>query len=204
MRPRGVQRTVRVVILAALPLMSASAGAQVPSSAVDDPEAYAVYRSVVGSLVDGPLRVRRVTHLVLGQLTLADWDRCIPSGKPFETEWRPVLNDFKKENSALRLLRPGFSFGVPYTLVPAADYPTTALALDTDPGAFELRYPNAGGVIFHVSAVGFDEAGTRAMVVISYQCGIRCGTWSYYLLKKLDGRWVFAELEGVLTCSWMQ
>jgi hypothetical protein len=193
-----------VVIAVLLSLMNVSAGAQEPSDVVDDPEAYAVYRAVVGSLVESSLRQRRATHLVLGQLTLADWDRCIPAGKPFETDWRPVLDNFKKENGALRLLRPGFSFGVPYTLVPAADYPTTALALDADPGAFELRYPNSGGVIFYVSAVGFDEARTRAMVVVSYHCGVRCGTWSYYLMKKLDGKWVFAELEGLLTCSWMQ
>jgi hypothetical protein len=192
-----------VVIAVFLAFMNLSAGAQAPTM-VDDPEAYAVYRAVVGSLVEGPLRQRRVTHLVLGQLTLADWDRCIPSGKPLETEWRPVLENFKTENGTLRLLRPGLSFGVPYSLVAAADYPTTAQALDTDPAAFESRYPNSGGVIFHVSAVGFDEARTRAMVVVSYQCGVRCGTWSYYLMKKLDGRWVFAELEGLLTCSWMQ
>jgi hypothetical protein len=62
---------------------------------------------------------------------------------------------------------------------------------------FYKRYPDSGGYIT-MSAVGFDQEKTRAVVYTGSSCGGLCGGWSFHLLEKLDGNW--KTVPGV-TCS---
>jgi len=66
------------------------------------------------------LRAARAKTLVFQEETATD-KSCIPSGKPLETDWLPVLKDFTGANATPKLLRTGFDLGVPYVVVPSAD-----------------------------------------------------------------------------------
>ena len=52
----------------------------------------------------------------------------------------------------------------------------------------KIRAAYSGGYI-QLSAVGFDAAGTRAMVYVAYQCGGLCGGGTLYLPEKVNGGW---------------
>ena len=49
-----------------------------------------------------------------------------------------------------------------------------------------------------MSAVGFNKETTLAVVYTGSSCGGLCGSWSFHLLEKTDGKW--KEAPGV-TCS---
>ena len=48
-----------------------------------------------------------------------------------------------------------------------------------------------------MSAVGFNEDKTLAVVYSGSTCGGECGRWSLHLFEKIDGKW--KSLPGV-TC----
>ena len=51
------------------------------------------------------------------------------------------------------------------------------------------RADSALGGHIQMSAVGFDPAGTRAMVHMAYLCGGLCGGGNLHLLEKVNGGW---------------
>ena len=88
------------------------------------------------------------------------------------------------------------------------DLPQYALIGPTEIRAIQERsrvaagFPFNASVIFHVSAVGFNRDGTRALVYVGHDCGSLCGGGGYHLLVKKDGQWqVDREYRGV-TCVW--
>jgi hypothetical protein len=176
---------------------------QAPPKPVDDPEAYAVYASLLPHrLPDRPLR--RGT-LVFQRETGTNW-QCMPSGKPLETDWRPVVDNFKAENAGVRTVRPGFGLGAPYVVVPKAEIDAHFVIVPTDPGAgwseFYKRYQGSGG-FFVVSAVGFDPPKRRAMVYLAHSCGGLCGSGTHHFLEKVGGSWREARIPGLSTCMWV-
>jgi hypothetical protein len=48
---------------------------------------------------------------------------------------------------------------------------------------------SAGSVVFEVSAVGFNNGRTRALVYTGHHCGNLCGGGQYHLLVKKEGKW---------------
>jgi hypothetical protein len=167
---------------------------------VDDPEAYSVY---AGLLQTGwNVRFARVKTLVFQQETGTRWE-CVPSGKPLEAEWKPVMESFRKENAGIRLLQTGFSLGIPYVVVPTADLQASIHGVPTSPwSGFYERYPDSGGFIV-ASAVGFDALKQRAIFYMGYSCGPLCGGGSYHFLEKVDGAWREANIMGLLNCFWV-
>ena len=67
-----------------------------------------------------PVRAANAKTLVFQQETGTRRD-CMPSGKPLEADWRPVVDNFRAENASPRTVRPGFPLGRPYIVVPRAD-----------------------------------------------------------------------------------
>jgi hypothetical protein len=67
---------------------------------------------------------------------------------------------------------------------------------EEDWDGFYKRYPDSGGYVV-MSAVGFNEENTRAIVFTGTFCGNRCGRWGFHLLEKIQGNW--KEVPGV-TC----
>jgi hypothetical protein len=170
---------------------------------IDDPEAYAVYASLIPE--EWTVRVARAKRLVVLRET-ATYDRCIPSGGAMENEWKPVVDSFKAENAAVRHVLSDRNIHLPYILVPRADMTQLFKDPGDDPAFgwthFYNRYPDSGGYM-EFSAVGFDPSKTRAMVYMAHHCGSLCGGGTHHLLQKVDGRWQPARLKDVTQCIWM-
>jgi hypothetical protein len=176
------------------PLLAQAGNVPQPGIVIDDPEAYAVYASVL------PARFSSgdndLTHVALLQETRANMD-CLPK---FGPEWNPVLESYKIENSRVRTLLPGFTLGLPYTLISSAELNSLRAAGGAPTEPVFARFPN--GKILSLSAVGFDKSKTRALVTISYDCGFDCGGGWHVLREKDGGRW--GQPKGnVPTCTWM-
>jgi hypothetical protein len=168
------------------------------SDAISDPEAYAVYASVLPARFStGDTDFTRVAVL---QETRSHMG-CLPQ---VGEEWTPVLESYKKENARVRQLLPGFKLGLPYTLVSRSeletqlkDHPGVGPSAD---GQVYAQFPNRKLLSF--SAVGFDQMKTHALVTVQYDCGFDCaGGW--HVLREKDGdRWVQPK-GNVSTCSWI-
>ena len=171
-----------------------------PGSAIADPEAYAVYASLLPQ--EWLVRYARAKTLVVQKETVAHY-YCQPEGGELDTDWRPVVDAFRAANARPQAIRAGESLGFPYIVVPAAEIDAI---FDYSPSAwawvdFNVRFPDSKGFI-RVSAVGFDEDKKRAMVYMGHHCGGLCGGGVHHLLEKVDGQWRKAHLSGVTQCYW--
>jgi hypothetical protein len=168
---------------------------------VDDPEAYAVYASLLPN--EWIVRVQKAQMLVILEETVTNWE-CMPSGPPLQTTWKAVLDDYKAANASVRRIRAGQPLGLPYEVVPArvirATFEATIPNTDRWSG-FYRKYPRSGGIL-QLSAVGFDRARARAMVYMAHDCGGLCGGGQHYLLEKVDGAWRSAEIPDLVQCVW--
>jgi hypothetical protein len=140
-----------------------------------DADSYAVYGAVLPDL--WPVRVARATFLVLLQETRTN-PTCEPSGVPIDDTWRDVLTDYRRENGEPHRVLPKRDVGIAY---------------------HRLQARESGGYI-SVSAVGFDESRTRAMVYVTHSCSSQCGGGGYHLLEKREGTWQEVRPVGVHTC----
>ncbi len=191
------------MLAAAITLPSFGTKVQNEAKPIDDPEAYAVYASLLSS--EWPVRERHAKTLVFQQETGTNWN-CMPAGEPLKTEWKPVVENFRAENASVRLLQAGFPLGIPYVVVPTTDIKASFSEVPNDRmggwTGFYKRYPDSGGITV-VSAVGFDSVKQRAMVYIAHSCGLVCGGGTHHLLEKVDGVWREARVPGVSNCFWV-
>ena len=192
------------IITAAMAVSLDSAqGRETRPTAIDDPESYAVYASLMAK--EWTVSVARAKRVVISRET-ATHNQCIPTGGAMETDWRPVVESFKRANAAGRFVLPDRDLLHPYVVVPRAEI----MQLFTTPGSdlssgwtrFYDRYPDSGGYM-EVSAVGFDSSKTRALVYVAHHCGGLCGGGTHHLLQKVDGRWQPALLKDVTQCMWV-
>ena len=193
------------VMVGAFLVMSPALAFMSPDSrptAVDDPEAYAVYASLLPH--EWSVQVAHAKTLVFQEETGTNWD-CMLTGKPLDKDWRPVVDSLRSENAKSRRIRAGFPLGMPYVVVPTADITASFRSLPNDPnfgwGGFYNRYPNSGGFMI-VSAVGFDASKKRAMVYMAHSCGSLCAGGSHHLLEKVNGAWREAKVPGVFSRWW--
>jgi hypothetical protein len=203
MRQRRFAAVIGVSFVTMVLLSCVESKAQaVDARPVDDPEAYAVYASLLPT--EWSVRVARAKRLVFQQETGTNWT-CMSSGKPLETDWKAVVDSLRAENASVRQLRGGFQLGMPYVVVPAAEIKASFLDVPNDPmfgwTGFYKRYPDSGGFIV-ASAVSFDSEKKRAMVYLAHSCGSRCGGGTHHLLEKVDGVWRAVALAGVSNCVW--
>jgi hypothetical protein len=179
----------------------AVAASQIPAAqaVIADPEAYAVYASLIPD--QAPVAGAKAKRLVIQRETVTN-NECTLSGAALETDWKPVVDDFKIQNAHVRFLLPDRDLRYPYLVVPRRDI----MSLFTKTGGnwpeFYRRYPDSGGYI-EVSAVGFDRAKTRAMVYMAHHCGGLCGGGTHHLLEKVEGAWRPANVPGISACMWI-
>ena len=166
---------------------------------IEEPEAYAVY----ASLVAGEVRVPsgKLKQLVVQRETVTN-NECTLSGAALESDWKPVVDDFKRENAQVRFVMPDRDLHVPYVVVPRKTIMAFFAKGAGNWPEFYRRYPDSGGY-FEVSAVGFDGSKTRAMVYVAHHCGGLCGAGSHHLLEKATGTWHEAKVPGVNACMWI-
>jgi hypothetical protein len=158
---------------------------------IEDPEAYAVYASVLPARFDSA--DQDLTRIVLFRETYAMM-QCLPEAGP---EWTAVIENYKTENARARTLQPGFDLGLPYTLLSGAALNT--LIAESTAKTF-AQFPN--GKILSFSAVGFNQAKTRALVTVQFDCGVQCGGGSHILREKDGNEWVQPKTNAP-TCSWI-
>ena len=201
--PGLIVATMCLIVAAITPSHTASRIQESGAKPVADPDAYAVYASLLPT--EWTVRIAHAKTLVFQQETVTNWT-CMPSGKPLETDWKPVVDSFRAENVATRTLVAGFPLGIPYVVVPTAEIKASFQAGPGEvmPGwtGFYKHYPDSGGSIMVASAVGFDAEKRRAMVYMAHSCGSLCGGGTHHLLEKVDGLWREARLAGVTNCMW--
>ena len=183
---------------------------------IDDSEAYAVYASVVRTrFSEGE---RPLTALTLLQETRAGAD-CVPQekDKKLQPEWRSVVWSYRRENARIRIIREGFDFGVPYSIVTGAQlrqlmrdagYAKQSPLSNASGADVFARFP--GGRLVALSAVGFNTDKTRAMVAIQADCfpswtpgseQAVCQRGRHVALEKKGGRWNIVEVH--VGCVWV-
>ena len=121
---------------------------------------------------------------------------CLDPSQDQRSIYLPLLEDYVAKNKKKLVLER------------KVDLPEYALVDPSDIKAIQQRSRAADGflfnasVIFHVSAVGFNREGTRALVYVGHDCGSLCGGGRYHLLVKKDGQWqVDREYRG-MSCAW--
>ena len=188
-----------------------STGAQ-SDDVVADPESYAVFAAALA--IRGAENGRAADRVAVLQETRAV--TTCPDEKDVPPEWRRVVANHKKENAGIRTLRPDADLGRPYSIVSIADlrslmrnagYDLSKFSGQQSPGAQVFRgFP--GGRLVALSAVGFDEQKTRAMVTVQYDCFPTtenqppyryCHEYQQLMLEKQEGKWVAARSIGTCT-----
>ena len=98
-----------------------------------------------------------------------------------------ALVAFNRLQQTKWLLQPRFQLDKPYKLIG----PEVIRTLPSQPESTAASY-------VEMSTVGFNQDRTRAVVFMGSPCGGLCGSWSYHLLEKVQGKW--KEVPGV-NCS---
>ena len=202
--------SLAVALTAVAAVRSSNVVAQA-SDVIDDPEAYKVYAAVLPIPFVSPEKA--ADHLALLQETRSR--KACPSAETLPQEWGPVLESYTKENARMRSVLPDFDIGLRYVLVSLAEVKSLLVQAGNDGKALRggwsaayAGFPN--GKVLAVSAVGFDDLRTRAMVVVQYNCGISRDSQSFehdchggrsVLLQKQEERWTLAK--GVDSCIWI-
>jgi hypothetical protein len=181
-----------------------------PSDVINDPEGYRVYSAVLPIPLSSPEKA--LDHFAILQETRSR--KACPSPERLPQEWRSVVDSYTSENARVRTVLPGFDVGLPYALVSVSEVRRRLLRAGNDGKTPRSGWPEAyadfpNGRLLAVSAVGFDELRTRAMVVVQYNCGLSrdsqpsdhdCHGGRSVLLQKQEGRWTVAR--GVDSCFW--
>jgi hypothetical protein len=108
------------------------------------------------------------------------------------SRFKEAITDYERLNRKTWLLQKKFQIAKPYQLVSSNEI--QGIFKDGGWHVFRTRFPDSGGYLA-MSAVGFNEEKTLAIVYTGSTCGSLCGRWGYHLLEKVDGKW--REVPGV-------
>jgi len=150
-----------------------------------DHDAYAVYATLLQPDPDGEGNMKPP---ILLQAETEGPPRCAEFLAGMSGEWAEVANNFRRENSRVRLLQAGVPMRIEYRLVPRDEI----LADDARLAAKDPRRSNAprpGSIKYiAVSAVGFNAAKTKALVYVRFRTAHFSDA---VLMKELkEGKWV--------------
>jgi hypothetical protein len=118
------------------------------------------------------------------------------TSKDQESIYLPVIDDYVAKNKTKFVLERKFDL-LPYALMGTLEISTIRRQ---SPGASGLPFHSS--VIFDVSAVGFNQDGSRALVYVGHHCGSLCCGGQYHLLVKKDGRWQVDREHHGPSCLW--
>lgn len=119
---------------------------------------------------------------------------CLTTSAAFR--FQGAVADYNRLNKKPWLLTRDFQLGKPYELINPSSIFTKG-----DPQEywdnFYKRFPHSSGLI-QMSAVGFNQEKTRAIVYFGSSRGSNAGCWLFRLFEKIHGKW--EEVPGA-TCS---
>ena len=172
-----MSRTSATLILAfGLCIATARSQDSISPELYSDAEAYKIYslllphESPYGNIV-----------VMIRQETVAVTMPCLtPSA---EKKFLGAVVAFNGLQGKKYLLQPKFQLEKPYKLVALA-------AIRALPSQ-----PQSAASYVEMSPVGFNRGKTRAVLFMGSPCGGLCGTWTYHLLEKVNGKW--KEVPGV-------
>lgn len=177
----------------------------------EDSDAYAIYSAL---LLTEPLRVtvwniRNQTER--GPLPVSV---CVTPPSDQEQIYRPAIEQFKIRNREKLSLKRSFDLPA-YNLVNSQLSRPLRNAHLSCPRCSELLHfadpvreesvPAADEIFpnFEVSAVGFNNERTRALVYVGHHCGALCGGGTYHLMVKMNGKWEpDREFRSEISCLW--
>ena len=158
-------------------------------------DAYEVYSAILPS--EWPLRVAHAKTLII-QTETKGYEMCLRPEKEWEQKIGPAISDYVRMNAKLSLLQRRINIETPYQLV-LADKLRSAIQTGSWEGFYQ-QYPDSGGWI-ELSAVGFNDDKTVAVVYMGHHCGGLCGGGGFHILEKKDGQWVDLDWKGS-SCAW--
>jgi hypothetical protein len=105
--------------------------------------------------------------------------------------------DYLAVNEHTFRLKRNFQVSKPYALISIDELKSLTSAGPW--GKFFAMYPKSGGYI-NLSAVGFNQSKTTAVVAYDLVRGLNSGNGEFRTLQKVDGKWV---RETVGHCKWI-
>ena len=176
-------------------LVVSSLPIQTTSSAYDDADAYEVYAAILPSEI---LRLAHAKQLVIRRETRS-FRMCLKPDSEIEAKVGPAIADYVKLNERKWLLQPKPSFTSPYQFLETSKFDALLRHGGGWPEYYR-QYPESGGLI-EFSAVGFNVDKTIAVVYMGHSCGDLCGSGTFHVLEKRDGKWKPLEWKGI-SCAW--
>ncbi len=173
-----------------------SAALPAPSSArkkhpvYEDSEGYALLSTALLRAIPNPQN----SAIYIGTLTTAAEDsRAFALDKCVKVppEFREAADDYLRKAKLSFVFHEKFALRTHYSLVPESG--------DLSRAGGKGKKKDIG--IFDLSAVGFDQARTRAILRINNVCGSLCGGGDYYFFIKGENGW--EEVKGIPKCTWV-
>jgi hypothetical protein len=157
-------------------------------------EAYEVYSTILGTAFPS-----QSTQLVILGETVTHHFTCPIPDEQSKNIVGPAVDDYVAVNRQRRLLRPNLNLPRPYILISGAELSSLINFVTWE--KFYSKYPQSGGYI-NLSAVGFNQSKTVAVLSWSLVSGSLGGHGEFRFLKKVDGKWVPLTFRGS-ACNWM-
>jgi hypothetical protein len=204
MKSLGLLVSVVLAALVAIPPLLSNSGQSTKSiAAYEDPDAYEVYSAVLsmhGSWQDSK------SLLILQNIPPKEWPigsarDALQGNAEFAKQFDPIFKSFEQANREPSLLQYHFAIQKSYQIVASAELDSAFRRRALNAGddgweGFRQSFPDSSGYVI-LSAVGFNSDKTIGLVYVDYRCGGLCGSSSYYILEKRNGRWVRVTPKGL-------
>ena len=151
-----------------------------------DPEAYRVYAAI---LPDNPGYKYSSSTLIIREGTRYYYsDSCFEPGTKYEALVDSAIADYRRVNRVPWKLARLFPISKPYQFAPESDFAGFMWKTASPLGEYIRNHPDFAGYI-ELSAVGFNQAKTVAVVYTAYKgAGLSAG-WDVVILRKEKGDW---------------
>jgi hypothetical protein len=161
----------------------------------EEPAAYEVYAAILPS--EWNVQVAHARQVVIRRETTA-YRMCLNPEKESEDKLWAAISDYVEINKKQWWLQPSLTIDLPYLFVDSESLRKMFRQGRWD--QFYRAYPESGGVL-ELSAVGFNQDKTVAVVYMGHSCGALCGGGKFHVLEKVGGKWQPLAWKGAV-CSW--
>ena len=152
-------------------------------------DSYAIYSLLLRN--EGPEGVDAWARAIIRETQRGRLAMCLRPNPDQESVYLPLIKDFERKNR------------MPFTLQSKFDLPVFRLISRDEVPKFLKENPRSG-IALEVSAVGYNEDRSRALVYVGHYCGMLCGGGTFHLLAKHGGKWqIDSDFRGAPFCSWV-
>ena len=169
-----------------------------PTQTYSIAQAYEVYSTILPD--EWAWRDAKSKTLLIRAETVS-YQMCLAPDAQSRNVLDSAITDFSSVNRNTWRLDRLFDITKPYELV-ASDVLSAPFKLAGPAGwsNFNAEHPNSVGWI-ELSAVGFNDRKTIAVVYVGHHCGGLCGGGAFSVLHKVEGKWRPLPWSGG-TCAW--